>query len=84
VRSFKRLITPAGKPQGFGFAEYDDLGAAQRALKLLNGIELPALEEAAESRKLLVRLALFLGDFYADFTPLDQGGRACSRCLELI
>ncbi|KAH7106325.1 hypothetical protein BKA62DRAFT_290852 [Auriculariales sp. MPI-PUGE-AT-0066] len=55
VRSFKRLITPAGKPQGFGFAEFDDLGAAQRALTLLNGIELPALEDGAENRKILIK-----------------------------
>jgi len=24
VKSFKRLITPANKPQGFGFAEFED------------------------------------------------------------
>ncbi len=55
VRSFKRLITPANKPQGFGFAEYEDLDAALRAMNLLNGVELPALEDGCANKKLLVR-----------------------------
>ncbi|KAL4259741.1 hypothetical protein AB1N83_007447 [Pleurotus pulmonarius] len=55
VRSFKRLITPANKPQGFGFAEYEDLDAALRAMNLLNGVELPALEDGCANKKLLVK-----------------------------
>jgi len=55
VRSFKRLITPANKPQGFGFAEFEDPNGALRALALLNGIELPALEDGCANKKLLVR-----------------------------
>ncbi|KAI0060463.1 hypothetical protein BV25DRAFT_1827973 [Artomyces pyxidatus] len=55
VRSFKRLITPANKPQGFGFAEYEDPDGALRAMALLNNIELPALEDGCVNKKLLVK-----------------------------
>jgi RNA-binding protein 25 len=55
LNSFKRLITPANKPQGFGFAEYQDPEGALRALQLLNGVELPALEDGCANKKLLVR-----------------------------
>ena len=55
VSSFKRLITPANKPQGFGFAEFTDPDGALRAMQLLNGVELPALEDGCVNKKLLVR-----------------------------
>lgn len=55
VKSFKRLITPANKPQGFGFAEFEDPDSAIRCLTLLQGIELPALEDGCANKKLLVR-----------------------------
>ena len=53
--SFKRLITPANKPQGFGFATFDSAEAAARAVKLLDGVELPGMEDGAISKKLHVR-----------------------------
>jgi RNA-binding protein 25 len=56
IKSFKRLITPANKPQGFGFAEFEEPDGALRALSLLNGVELPALEDGCANKKLLVRL----------------------------
>ncbi|EIW52431.1 uncharacterized protein TRAVEDRAFT_75390 [Trametes versicolor FP-101664 SS1] len=55
VISFKRLITPANKPQGFGFAEFQDPDSALRAMALLNGVELPALEDGCVNKKLLVK-----------------------------
>ncbi|TEB39968.1 hypothetical protein FA13DRAFT_1760732 [Coprinellus micaceus] len=55
VNSFKRLITPANKPQGFGFAEYNDPDSALRAMELLNGVELPALEDGCANKKLLIK-----------------------------
>ncbi|KAF8430971.1 hypothetical protein L210DRAFT_3651362 [Boletus edulis BED1] len=55
VKSFKRLITPANKPQGFGFAEYEDPDSAIRCLTLLQGIELPALEDGCANKKLLIK-----------------------------
>ena len=55
MKSFKRLITPANKPQGFGFAEFEDPDGMTRAMILLNGVELPALEEGCANKKLLVR-----------------------------
>lgn len=58
VKSFKRLITPAGKPQGFGFAEFEDPDSALRAMSLLNNVELPALEEGCVSKKLLVSVTI--------------------------
>ena len=56
VKSFKRLITPANKPQGFGFAEFEDPDGALRAMALLNNVELPALEDGCVNKKLLVSL----------------------------
>jgi RNA-binding protein 25 len=50
------LITPANKPQGFGFAEFEDPDGALRAMALLNNVELPALEDGCVNKKLLVRL----------------------------
>ncbi|KAI0345579.1 hypothetical protein BDW22DRAFT_1342920 [Trametopsis cervina] len=55
ITSFKRLITPANKPQGFGFAEFNDPDGALRAMTLLNGVELPALEDGCVNKKLLVK-----------------------------
>ncbi|EKM79182.1 hypothetical protein AGABI1DRAFT_91794 [Agaricus bisporus var. burnettii JB137-S8] len=55
VKSFKRLITPAMKPQGFGFAEFEEPGSAIRAIDLLNNVELPALEDGCVNKKLLVK-----------------------------
>lgn len=58
VKSFKRLITPANKPQGFGFAEFEDPDSALRCIALLQNVELPALEDGCANKKLLVRRAL--------------------------
>ncbi|TFK40490.1 hypothetical protein BDQ12DRAFT_601350 [Crucibulum laeve] len=55
IKSFKRLITPANKPQGFGFAEFEEPDGALRAMALLNNIELPALEDGCANKKLLVK-----------------------------
>ena len=55
IKSFKRLITPANKPQGFGFAEFEEPDAALRAMALLQGVELPALEDGCANKSLLVR-----------------------------
>ncbi|KAI5123087.1 hypothetical protein M0805_001443 [Coniferiporia weirii] len=55
LTSFKRLITPANKPQGFGFATFEGPEGAARAVKLLDGVELPGMEDGATSKKLLVR-----------------------------
>ncbi|KAJ1305644.1 hypothetical protein OPQ81_000640 [Rhizoctonia solani] len=44
LRSFKRLQTPQGKPQAFGFAEFEEPDAVVRALQLLDGRLLPSLE----------------------------------------
>jgi RNA-binding protein 25 len=44
------------KPQGFGFAEFEEPGSAIRAIDLLNNVELPALEDGCVNKKLLVRL----------------------------
>ncbi|EGN97903.1 hypothetical protein SERLA73DRAFT_91057 [Serpula lacrymans var. lacrymans S7.3] len=55
VKSFKRLITPANKPQGFGFAEYEEPDAALRCLNLLQSVELPALEDGCANKKLLIK-----------------------------
>jgi len=48
------------KPQGFGFAEFEEPGGAIRAMDLLNNIELPALEDGCVNKKLLVRPLTFI------------------------
>lgn len=55
MKAFKRLITPANKPQGFGFVEFEDPDSALRCMTLLQGVELPALEDGCANKKLLVR-----------------------------
>ncbi|KAI5988335.1 hypothetical protein EDD15DRAFT_2289090 [Pisolithus albus] len=55
MKAFKRLITPANKPQGFGFVEYEDPDSAIRCINLLNGVELPALEDGCANKKLLIK-----------------------------
>jgi RNA recognition motif-containing protein len=64
IKSFKRLITPANKPQGFGFAEFEEPDGALRALALLNNVELPALEDGCANKKLLVRFLFPLFLFF--------------------
>ncbi|KAI9566278.1 hypothetical protein HD554DRAFT_2119014 [Boletus coccyginus] len=75
VKSFKRLITPANKPQGFGFAEYEDPDSAIRCLTLLQGIELPALEDGCANKKLLIKAdektKLFLDAYSAQKMKTD-------------
>lgn len=71
VKSFKRLITPANKPQGFGFADYDDPDSALRAMNLLNNIELPAMEDGCVNKTLLVRP--ILSELQYDFKYISAG-----------
>ncbi|KAG8883364.1 hypothetical protein FRB97_006789, partial [Tulasnella sp. 331] len=53
LRSFKRTPTASGKPGAFGFAEFDEPDAISRALKLLDGLMLPALEKGGGPSKAL-------------------------------
>lgn len=75
VKSFKRLITPANKPQGFGFAEFEDPDSALRCLALLQGVELPALEDGCANKKLLIKAdektKLFLDAYSAQKMKTD-------------
>lgn len=83
VKSFKRLITPANKPQGFGFAEFEDPEGALRAMALLNNVELPALEDGCVSKKLLVkaddRTKLFLEAYSAHRMQTDTDEAATQK-----
>ncbi|KZT28699.1 hypothetical protein NEOLEDRAFT_1128872 [Neolentinus lepideus HHB14362 ss-1] len=92
VKQFKRLITPAGKPQGFGFAEFEDPDGALRAMALLNGVELPALEDGTMNKKLLVKAdektKMFLDAYQAQRMKTDDDdvklARAKARVDELV
>lgn len=92
IKSFKRLITPANKPQGFGFVAFEDPDGALRALKLLNGVELPALEDGCANKSLLVkadektRVALEMYSNSRMITDADeaQNARARTRIAELV
>ncbi|KAF9220249.1 hypothetical protein BS17DRAFT_715147 [Gyrodon lividus] len=92
VKSFKRLITPANKPQGFGFAEYEDPDSALRSLTLLQGIELPALEDGCANKKLLIKAdektRLFLDAYSAQKMKTDADEalmqQAKARLSELL
>ncbi|KAM5540820.1 hypothetical protein V8D89_005464 [Ganoderma adspersum] len=80
ITSFKRLITPANKPQGFGFAEFQDPDGALRAMTLLNNVELPALEDGCVNKKLLVkadeRTKVFLDAYSAQKMRTDADDEA--------
>ncbi|KAH9932787.1 uncharacterized protein BXZ73DRAFT_46699 [Epithele typhae] len=80
ISSFKRLITPANKPQGFGFAEFQDPDGALRAMALLNNVELPALEDGCVNKKLLVkadeRTKVFLDAYAAQKMRTDADDEA--------
>ncbi|KAJ7186687.1 hypothetical protein C8R46DRAFT_1057724 [Mycena filopes] len=82
IKSFKRLITPANKPQGFGFAEFEEPDGALRALALLNNVELPALEDGCANKKLLIKAdektRAFL-DAYASTRPLEPSVAQASK-----
>ncbi|KIM74831.1 hypothetical protein PILCRDRAFT_99100 [Piloderma croceum F 1598] len=75
IKSFKRLITPANKPQGFGFAEFEEPDAALRAMALLQGVELPALEDGCANKSLLIKAdektKLFLDAYSAQRMKTD-------------
>ncbi|KAJ6600952.1 hypothetical protein DFH09DRAFT_1126322 [Mycena vulgaris] len=82
IKSFKRLITPANKPQGFGFAEFEEPDGALRALALLNNVELPALEDGCANKRLLIKAdektRAFL-DAYASTRPLEPSAAQASK-----
>lgn len=74
MQSFKRLITPANKPQGFGFATFESPEGAANAVKLLDGIELPGMEDGAPNKKLVVRLRVIV--------LFDGVYVVCDRCAQ--
>ncbi|KAI0265672.1 hypothetical protein BC834DRAFT_924244 [Gloeopeniophorella convolvens] len=88
VKSFKRLITPANKPQGFGFAEYEDADGALRAMALLNNIELPALEDGCVNKKLLVKgdekTKVFLDAYQAQRMQTSADDEALQRAKNRV
>ncbi|KAJ2969782.1 hypothetical protein NUW54_g12881 [Trametes sanguinea] len=88
IISFKRLITPANKPQGFGFAEFQDPDGALRAMTLLNGVELPALEDGCVNKKLLVkadeRTKTFLDAYQAQKMRTDVSHRTITELATLV
>ncbi|CAG8498179.1 44435_t:CDS:10 [Gigaspora margarita] len=66
LKSWKRVKDQSGSPKGFGFAEYLDADSVLRALRVLGGegpgddkkdkgVVLPALEEGAVGKKLIVK-----------------------------
>ncbi|CAG8544550.1 5538_t:CDS:10 [Dentiscutata erythropus] len=66
LKSWKRVKDQSGNPKGFGFAEYLDADSVLRALRVLGGegpgddkkdkgVALPALEEGAVGKKLIVK-----------------------------
>lgn len=67
MKSWKRVKDQSGNPKAFGFAEYSDADSVLRALRVLGGegasedkkdkgVVLPALEEGASGKKLIVRI----------------------------
>ncbi|TFY73025.1 hypothetical protein EWM64_g10987 [Hericium alpestre] len=88
VKSFKRLITPANKPQGFGFAEFEDPDSALRAMALLNSVELPALEDGCVNKKLLIKAdektKAFLDAYQAQRMKTDADDQAHKSAQEKV
>ncbi|KAI5984796.1 hypothetical protein F5J12DRAFT_936523 [Pisolithus orientalis] len=88
MKAFKRLITPANKPQGFGFVEYEDPDSAIRCINLLNGVELPALEDGCASKKLLIKAdektKLFMDAYSAQKMKTDADEAKVQEALQKI
>ncbi|KIO02958.1 hypothetical protein M404DRAFT_638155, partial [Pisolithus tinctorius Marx 270] len=88
MKAFKRLITPANKPQGFGFVEYEDPDSAIRCINLLNGVELPALEDGCASKKLLIKAdektKLFMDAYSAQKMKTDVDEAKVQEALQKI
>ncbi|KAJ7349779.1 hypothetical protein DFH08DRAFT_997105 [Mycena albidolilacea] len=83
IKLFKHLITPANKPQGSGFAEFEEPDSALRVLVLLNNVELPVLEDGCANKKLLQRIKAdektHMLDTYASMWSLDPGAAQTSK-----
>ncbi|CAL1713675.1 unnamed protein product [Somion occarium] len=88
MESFKRLITPANKPQGFGFATFQDPDGALRAMQLANGVELPALEDGCVNKKLLVKAdektKVFLDAYQAQKMKTDKDDEALAQAQKRV
>ena len=52
--------------------EYEEPAGALRALSLLNGVELPALEDGCANKKLLVRFTSVLGSSFQAYGTLKN------------
>jgi len=85
LRTFKRMITPANKPQGFGFAEFETPDGMIAAVEMLNDIELPALEDGCANKRLLVKAdektKLFIDAYRSQrmMTDVDEANRAATK-----
>ncbi|KAL7412506.1 hypothetical protein BDY24DRAFT_393154 [Mrakia frigida] len=75
LKMLKRVRGATGKPQAFGFAEYQDPDSVLRALVVLSGVELPDLENRGPGKKLLVKVddntRKFLDEYQAQMVRTD-------------
>lgn len=58
LHELKRVTGPSGKPQAFGFAEFEDPEVVLRCLKCLNGTELPDLTPQGRAQGLSKKLVV--------------------------
>ena len=68
-------MTPIGKPQGFGFAEFEQAESMLRAIELLNGLDLPSQESGQPNKNLLVSRDEFFNpmiDIYYRYVPMKR------------
>ncbi|ODO12075.1 hypothetical protein I350_00860 [Cryptococcus amylolentus CBS 6273] len=68
----KRVIGASGKPQAFGFASFENPEIVLRAIRCLNGVELPDITpqgkaDGAPKKKLVVKADEKTTDFLNDF-----------------
>ncbi|KAL0090008.1 hypothetical protein J3Q64DRAFT_1393622 [Phycomyces blakesleeanus] len=94
LRHWKRVMDQAGKPKGFGFAEYEDPDSVLRALRVLGGAEgqegvtLTAMDGSDTKKKLIVKVddnvRNHLEQYQKTRTKTDTDAEADKKALETI
>ncbi|KAI9025776.1 hypothetical protein CLU79DRAFT_833589 [Phycomyces nitens] len=91
LRHWKRVMDQAGKPKGFGFAEYEDPDSVLRALRVLGGegqegVTLTAMDGTDTKKKLIANdnVRNHLEQYQKTRTKTEADTEADQKALETI
>ncbi|KAK8865624.1 hypothetical protein IAR55_000768 [Kwoniella newhampshirensis] len=93
LHELKRVVGASGKPQAFGFASFENPEVVLRAIRCLNGVELPDLSpegrsQGKPSKKLVVKADQktqeFLEEFESTLGRSDNDEEADAVCRKSI